>query len=144
MRTRLAWLLLVALPAHADLYRWIDPATGSVKFSSVPPTDGSVDARVVPYKAPPLPKTTAPTAAQSATPTPVAPAAVVELEGRWRSLLGQIAGITPQDFNTDAEGIRQRVQAYEAVRTELDRLDPAGAARRHAEAAAMVEHLKQR
>jgi len=28
---------LIALPARADLYRWVDPQSGSVKFSSVPP-----------------------------------------------------------------------------------------------------------
>ncbi|HEY8067461.1 MAG TPA: DUF4124 domain-containing protein [Burkholderiales bacterium] len=40
MRTVLAvavLLLLHAAPAAADLYRWIDPETGSVKFSSYPP-----------------------------------------------------------------------------------------------------------
>ena len=40
MRIALA-LLLVCLfrtgPAAADLYRWVDPETGSVKFSSYPP-----------------------------------------------------------------------------------------------------------
>ena len=37
---RLAMLiaaLLWADPAAADLYRWVDPETGSVKFSSYPP-----------------------------------------------------------------------------------------------------------
>ena len=36
---RLFFLLGLAfsLPAHADLYRWVDPQSGSVKFSSVPP-----------------------------------------------------------------------------------------------------------
>ena len=28
---------LWAAPAAADLYRWVDPETGSVKFSSYPP-----------------------------------------------------------------------------------------------------------
>jgi hypothetical protein len=28
---------LAAVPAHADLYRWIDPQSGSVKYSSVAP-----------------------------------------------------------------------------------------------------------
>jgi hypothetical protein len=40
MRTVLAvavLLLFRAAPAAADLYRWIDPETGSVKFSSYPP-----------------------------------------------------------------------------------------------------------
>ena len=30
-------LCLWANPAAADLYRWVDPETGSVKFSSYPP-----------------------------------------------------------------------------------------------------------
>jgi len=30
-------LLLFAQGAFADLYRWVDPETGSVKFSSYPP-----------------------------------------------------------------------------------------------------------
>ena len=37
---RLALFLLlaaIAIPAGADLYRWVDPDTGSVKFSSYPP-----------------------------------------------------------------------------------------------------------
>ena len=37
----LRFLLLTCLffgeVAHADLYRWVDPETGSVKFSSYPP-----------------------------------------------------------------------------------------------------------
>ena len=33
----LAWAALSSGPAAADLYRWVDPATGSVKFSSYPP-----------------------------------------------------------------------------------------------------------
>jgi len=33
----LAWAAQFSGPAAADLYRWVDPATGSVKFSSYPP-----------------------------------------------------------------------------------------------------------
>jgi hypothetical protein len=33
----LAWAALFSGPAAADLYRWVDPATGSVKFSNYPP-----------------------------------------------------------------------------------------------------------
>ena len=33
----LALSLILSLPAHADLCRWVDPATGSIKFSSLPP-----------------------------------------------------------------------------------------------------------
>jgi hypothetical protein len=33
----LAWAAQFAGPAAADLYRWVDPETGSVKFSNFPP-----------------------------------------------------------------------------------------------------------
>lgn len=33
----LAWAAQFSGPAAADLYRWVDPETGSVKFSSYPP-----------------------------------------------------------------------------------------------------------
>lgn len=51
MRALLA-LLAVAAPAHADLYRWVDPETGSVKFSTLPPADPHLSAALVPYMAP--------------------------------------------------------------------------------------------
>ena len=133
----LAWLVLpIVLPAHADLYRWVDPATGSVKFSSLPPADGS-QAQVVRYKSPaPPPKPAAPVPAK---PAP----ATAELEGRWRALLAQLAGLTPQDLKSDGLAVRQRLEQYEGLRAELDRLDPAGASRRASEAATMIARMKQ-
>jgi hypothetical protein len=32
-----AWAAQISGPAAADLYRWIEPETGSIKFSSYPP-----------------------------------------------------------------------------------------------------------
>ena len=132
-------LVLVALPAHADLYRWIDPATGTVKLSSLPPADPGIEAEVIRYNAPPPPKPPATVALVK----PAPQASVPELEGRWRSLLTQLTGLTPQDFNKGSDGLRQHMEAYESVRAELDRLDPAGAARRNAESTTMIERLKQ-
>ena len=37
MRALFLIAAFAAFPALADLYRWIDPESGSVKFSSVPP-----------------------------------------------------------------------------------------------------------
>jgi hypothetical protein len=37
LRFSLLLFSLWAPSAHADLYRWVDPETGSVKFSSYPP-----------------------------------------------------------------------------------------------------------
>src|SRR5207237_1940670 len=43
----LALLLVLAAPAYADLYRWVDAASGSVKFSNLPPADARLGAEVV-------------------------------------------------------------------------------------------------
>ena len=134
MRT-LVLLFCLCAPAHADLYRWIDPETGSVKLSSLPPGDSSINADVVPYRAPPLPKSTA-------TPRPAA-SAVQALQARWAEILTQITGLSPQDFQRGGAGLKQQLDAYESVRVELDRLDPAGAARRRAEAASLIQKARQ-
>lgn len=137
------WLmLLVALPAHADLYRWIDPDTGTVKISSLPPSDPGVRAEVVPFRAPPLPKPAAD--AISSKPAAAAPRSIPALEARWRQLLVQLAGLTPQDLSRGTDGVRQNVEAYEAARVELDRMDPEGVARRNAESAALIERMRNR
>ena len=63
-----AWLVaaLTTPAAHADLYRWVDPHTGSVKFSSYPPPwfgDQALElnapaVEVVVYRPPGAPKPT--------------------------------------------------------------------------------------
>ena len=129
-------LLFFSASAHADLYRWVDPETGSVKLSSVPPSDPAVSAEVVPYKAPPLPK--------AATPAATKPAAVIEtLQSRWTELLAQLIGVSQGDFDRAGEGLRQQIEAYQAVSVELDRLDPAGAARRRTESTSLLQRFKQ-
>lgn len=139
---RLAWaLMLLPLAAHADLYRWIDPATGSIKYSSQPPSDPGIEADVVRYNAPPPPK---PAPAKPAPPTPAAAApvasqAIAELEAHWRSLAAQLIAIPPQELKAGSERVRQQIQALEAARAELDRLDPGGTARRSAEMVAMMQ-----
>ena len=85
-------LLAVAAPAHADLYRWVDPETGSVKFSSLPPADPHLSAALLPY-------TTAAPKPSAGAPSP------------------------------------EQARAYQALRRQLDLLDPAGARRRAAESA---------
>ena len=124
-------LLFVTLPAHADLYRWVDPQTGSVKLSSMPPTEPGINAQLVPFRN------------RAAAPLQPAPSALSALEARWSELLGQLAGAKPQDFSRSAAGFREHLEAYEAVRAELDRLDPAGAARRRDESASLLDRLRQ-
>jgi len=130
-------LAFVSLPAHADLYRWIDPETGSVKLSSLPPSDAGINAEVVPYRAPALPK------ASAAVPAKPAATMVQALQAKWSEILNQITGLSPQDFQRGGEGLKQHLEAYEAVRAELDRIDPAGAARRRADSEGVLEKIKR-
>ena len=129
MRALVLFFCLSA-PAHADLYRWIDPETGSIKFSSLPPGDSSINAEVVSYTAPALPGKPAASVVQA-------------LQAKWSEMLTQITGLSVQDFQRGGQGLKQHLDAYEKLRVELDRLDPAGAARRSAESASLLEKAKQ-
>ena len=144
MRILALSLLVMSGNALADLYRWIDPETGSVKFSNQPPliVPGQrlpANVEVLPYKplgyvapqagAAPKPAAAAPAAAAA----PSAPTgALGALESRWRSMLESFTGITRADFDRSADAFKQQAEAYSAVSAELDRMDPAGAARRRA------------
>jgi uncharacterized protein DUF4124 len=138
----LALFFVLTAPAHADLYRWRDPESGTVKFSNLPPSDPQVTAEVIPYLGPtPLAKAAAPG-------TPDGPVASVAqaasaLDAQLRELFAKLIGTRPEDFNRAGAGIRQQVEAYEALRAELDRLDPAGAARRRNDSTSLLERLKQ-
>ena len=47
------------------------------------------------------------------------------------------------DFSRAGSGIQQQLEAYQAVAAELDRLDPAGAARRRQQEAGFIETLRR-
>jgi hypothetical protein len=128
----LALSLILSLPAHADLYRWVDPATGSIKFSTLPPSDPRLEAEVVPYRGPP--KRAAPDAAGS----------ITALETRWRAIVLQLSAKGSQDGARQPGALRAELEAYESLRAQLDRLDPAGAPRRAAETRILVERLRAR
>jgi hypothetical protein len=133
--------VLFSMPVEAELYRWIDPETGSVKYSTTPPYDSRVNAQVVPFKAPPAPPPAATPATMAA--QPPQPGALPALEARWSGLLGQLAGLTPQDFRRAGDGLRQQIEAYGALAAELDRLDPAGSDRRRTQSEGMLERLRR-
>ena len=138
---------LAALPAHADLYRWVDPQTGSVKFSSYPPPwfgDHALErnapaVEVIVYQAPGAPRPAAAPAKPSA-----AASILSALETRLAGLTQFFSALpSNQDFSRAGSGIRQQIEAYQAVSAELDRLDPAGAARRRAQEVGVVETLRR-
>ena len=137
---------LAAVPAHADLYRWVDPQTGSVKFSSYPPPwfgDQALEqnapaTEVIVYQMP--------GAAKPAVPVkPSAAASVLAaLEARLAGLAQFFSALpSNQDFSRAGSGIQQQLEAYQALRAELDRIDPAGAARRRAQEVGVIETLRR-
>jgi hypothetical protein len=152
---RLALLLavLLAAPAHADLYRWRDPQTGSIKYSNHPPPwygdpvreIGSPPVEVVPdlspraAAAPPKDALAKPAAKQG-------PGALSNLEAQFGTLL-QFFKQMPQstDFDRTGAALQQQADMYRAVAAELDRQDPAGAARRRAMAqeSGILDQLKK-
>lgn len=159
-------LLVVCLlpgPGRADLYRWVDPETGSVKFSSYPPPwDGDAEKGKRAPKVEHIPERGA-----SATPgTPVnvpgptglpagagAPAAsaapqaasldVLEQQ-RKRLILELAAPPAQQDPAAGGAALKKQLETFAAVNTQLDRIDPGGAEKRRAEAQPVLEKLVER
>ena len=138
-------LLFLAASAHADLYRWIDPATGTVTYSNVPPADPNVSPQVVPYTGPLPPKSAAPPAVGKPSPAPAATAtaSVAALEAEFQSLYAQLANVPPESFRNASEALRRQMQTYEGLRSQLDELDPAGASRRAAATLALAERIRK-
>jgi hypothetical protein len=148
--------VLVALPAQADLYRWRDPQTGSIKFSNAPPPwygdpvreIGSPPVEVVPDLSPRA-RTVAPAAE---TKGPVAKPAAPS-PGMWSGLESQFATLlqffqsmpSRTDFDRTGAAFQQQADMYRALSAELDRQDPAGAARRRAMAqeSGILDQLKR-
>jgi len=127
-------LVLTSFCAHADLYRWVDRQTGSVKYSSSPPPwygdrakeRSSPPVEVIRYNAP----------APAAKPTPKEENAsiIASMQARWRELNKFFGSLPPStDFARPGEGLRPQIEAYQTLSRELDRLDPAGAERRRAQ-----------
>ena len=136
-------LLFASFAARAELYRWVDRESGSVKYSNTPPPwygdpdkeRGAPAVEVLRYRAPGKPP-----AADAASPASRQTAA---LEARRAELLKFFSSLPPTTDLTNP-AIRQQVQAYLVVSTELDRLDPAGAARRRAQQPPIFEALAGR
>jgi hypothetical protein len=142
-------MLLGLLPqlACADLYRWVDPETGSVKFSSYPPPwygDPEQEKRAPQVER--IPERMPAAASGPATaPGGAAPGNTMSaLEERLKRVLQQLNVLPTQaDFQRSGSGLKQHLDAYAAVVAEMDRLDPAGAARRRAESQPLLDRLIQ-
>jgi len=140
-----ALLILLALagsPAHADLYRWIDRETGSVKFSNTPPPWYGDPERERSSPAVEVIRPSKPVARQESAKPAIS--AIAMLEARWTELTKFFGSLPPTtDFSRAGAGLRQHMEAYTAVSAELDRLDPVGAQRRRAQQPATLEDLRR-
>jgi hypothetical protein len=137
---------LAAFPAHADLYRWVEPQSGSIKYANSPPPwfgDPEREHRypaveVIRYQ--PVPTTTGkPAAAEPG------PGVLAALEARFTSLLQFFQSLPRStDFERTGAALQQQAEMYKAVSAELDRIDPSGAARRRAAAqeVGMLDQLR--
>ena len=145
--------VLVAIPAQADLYRWRDPQTGSIKFSNSPPPwhgdpvreIGAPPVEVVPDLSPRA-RSVAPAAETKAKPAAQSPSMLSGLESQFATLLQFFRQMpTSADFDRTGAAFQQQADMYRAVSAELDRQDPAGAARRRAMAqeSGILEQLKK-
>ena len=153
MRMLVLLALVVAAPALADLYRWRDPQSGSIKFSNMPPPWYGDPAREIGAPAveivPDLSRrrdALPPTVSAPATNSPAqAPSGLRELEAQFNALLQFFKQMSSApDFDRTGAAFRQHAELYRAVSAELDRQDPAGAARRRAMAqqAGILDQLK--
>ena len=165
MRLRL-WVLMLFLgpvPALADLYRWVDPETGSVKYSSYPPPwygDEEKEKRApkvehIPERKP-APGTPVNVPGPSGLPgsaaAPGAQGAAASAQGksldaldlqRKRLMLELGSPSAQKDLQGGGATLKKQIESFAAVNAEMDRLDPAGADRRRSEAQPVLERLVQ-
>ena len=141
MRLVLVLALFWVPVAGADLYRWVDPDSGSVKFSSYPPPWYGDPAKarrapkvvVIPSgrAAPAPPATPAGLPADAAVPPASVPGS---LEAQRRALLQRVPALASQaTTESGAQALAKHIESFKGVSDEIDRLDPSGAAARKSE-----------
>jgi hypothetical protein len=141
LRLSLLLLSLWAPGAHADLYRWVDPETGSVKFSSYPPPWYGDEAKQ--RRAPRVEHIPARSPGTSARvePAPDAPRdAAPSLDALERQRRATLEQLNASVGRPGAEAQKQ-LESLATVMEQLDKLNPEGAAARRAETEAMLQKL---
>lgn len=141
---RLAVLLALLLGsghAAADLYRWVDPETGSVKFSSYPPPwyDDEAKQRRSP-KVEHFPAR-GPGSGARIDPAPDAPrppaSSLDALERQRKAALEQLNASTGRP----GADTQKQLESLAALSEQLDRMHPEGAPARRAETEAVLQKL---
>ncbi|MEO8144433.1 MAG: DUF4124 domain-containing protein [Betaproteobacteria bacterium] len=141
--------LLLAGPAAADLYRWVDPETGSTKFSSYPPPwydDPAKQRRAPKVEFIPAGKASPATAEDPDNPRRPAAGAQAgkvpeELEAQRKAILKQMAALATQTGADRGQALSRQMESFAALTAQIDKLDPQGAAARNAEVQALLEKV---
>ena len=145
MRLGILAMIFWAGTACADLYRWVDPETGAVKFSNYPPPwygnedkqRGAPQVERIPERARPVqpePEAEAPEKPAGAAKQAAAPLGA--LEARRKELLSQVAASISNPAQAE-----KLLQEYALLMAEMNQKDPKGAAARRAEAEAVLDKL---
>lgn len=141
-------ILLLAGPAAADLYRWIDPETGSTKYSSYPPPwygDPAKARRAPKVEVIPAGKASPARVDGEDDALPAARAnageTLVELAARRKTMLQQLAVLSAQTGPDRGQALSKQLEGFAALTDRMDKLDPKGAPARNAEAQALVEKI---
>ena len=147
MRSRV-FLFLVFLvgAAHADLYRWVDPETGSVKFSTYPPPwygDEAKQRRAPPVERIPTGRDPAKQQPDLASAGKQEPGKNLEaLEAQRKALLQQMPGAAARGGPAGGvPALQKQLEALSALSQQIDKLNPEGANARRAEAEAVLQNL---
>ena len=131
--------------AHADLYRWVDPESGSVKFSSYPPPWYGDEAKE--RRAPKVERI--PTGRDPAVQTDVAAGSAQDNARNYEALEAQRKVMLQQMPQVAARGgsdrgmpaLQKHLEVFAQLSEQLDKLNPEGAAARRAEAEAVLQRL---
>jgi len=151
MQAALVWALVAVLlglapEARAELYRWRDPQTGTIKYSTYPPPWYGDEAREATAPKVEVLGNPQPGAKERGTPADEMAEKVAEviryMEQRRGQLLARMtvarasAGFDPSDPSFQAD-----LRAYRGVTRELDKFDAKGAAARRSADARVFENL---
>jgi uncharacterized protein DUF4124 len=138
-------LFLFCAHAQADLYRWVDPETGSVKFSSYPPPWYGDEGKQrsgpkverIPSGHDPVAR---PDAAAGGAPDPAR--SYEALEAQRKALLQQMPGAAPRGApERGVPALQKQLEALSTLSQQIDKLNPEGADKRRTEAEAVLQKL---
>ena len=131
---------LWAASASGQLYRWVDPETGSVKFSSYPPPwygDEAKQRRAPKVEVIPAGRDTG-AGTQASTAAQEGAKRLEGLEAQRKVLLQQLLKPGTERGNP---ALQKQLEAYSALAEQMDKLDPMGSGTRRTEMQVLIDRI---